>query len=184
MTRRKNDWYPTAEAVTQTLLYYVPTIAGHVVEPCCGDGRMADVLRPKARIYKVTTNDIDPDWTADMHCDARDPHADIYRTQPDWIVTNPPYTQAARILKASWANARLGVGMLLRLTFLEPCRDRADWLEANGRFLSNVIILNPRPSFTENGKTDSVTSAWMVWKKGNRWNTEINFAQGWNECAT
>jgi hypothetical protein len=52
--------------------------------------------------------------------------------------------------------------MLLRLSYLEPTEDRGAWL--NSHPPTDLIVL-PRISFTGNGKTDSVTCAWIVWRK-------------------
>ena len=52
--------------------------------------------------------------------------------------------------------------MLLRLSYAEPCLNRAEWLKAHP--ISHLIVL-PRISFTGNGKTDNVTCAWFVWDK-------------------
>jgi hypothetical protein len=52
--------------------------------------------------------------------------------------------------------------MLLRLSFLEPTRERGPWLAANP---PDLVIVLPRISFTGDGKTDSVTCAWMIWDK-------------------
>jgi hypothetical protein len=52
------------------------------------------------------------------------------------------------------------VAMLLRLSFLEPTRERGPWLAKNP---PDLVIVLPRISFTGDGKTDSVTCAWMIW---------------------
>jgi hypothetical protein len=49
--------------------------------------------------------------------------------------------------------------MLLRLSYLEPCNNRAEFLSVNP---PSLIVL-PRISFTGDGKTDNVTCAWFVW---------------------
>lgn len=51
--------------------------------------------------------------------------------------------------------------MLLRVSFLEPCNDRAEFLAAHP---PRLFVL-PRISFTGDGKTDNVTCAWYVWDK-------------------
>lgn len=58
--------------------------------------------------------------------------------------------------------AIVGVAMLLRLSYLEPTKDRGHWL--NDHPPTQMIVL-PRISFTGDGKTDSVTCAWMIWHK-------------------
>ena len=42
-------------------------------------------------------------------------------------------------------------------------------VEAHADHMTRQMILNPRPSFTGDGSTDSVTAAWFVWRKGWSW---------------
>jgi len=58
------------------------------------------------------------------------------------------------------------VAMLLRLSFLEPTakvNPRGPWLAECPP--SRLIVL-PRCSYTGDGRTDSVTTAWMIWLRG------------------
>lgn len=84
---------------------------------------------------------------------------DIHR--PDWIITNPPFNKAFSILTMALSRCE-NVAMILRLSFLEPTKTRGIFLSITPP--SGLIIL-PRMSFTEDGKTDSVTCAWMIWSK-------------------
>ena len=69
---------------------------------------------------------------------------------------------------------------LLRLTFLEPTVARAELLQQLAPFLSDVIVFGqPRPSFTDDRRTDSVTTAWLVWQKGWNQGARVRFAVGW-----
>lgn len=158
--RRANDFYPTPEWATAILLQHVPAISGWILEPCVGDGAISKTLckaLPKSEIRK---NDIDITWHADTHLDAADPAFWATRTGFDWVVTNPPFNRAAEIVPLAWDTARRGIAMLLRLSFLEPCSDRIGFLE---ECPPTQLIVLPRISFTGDGKTDSVTCAWMVW---------------------
>lgn len=110
----------------------------------------------------VETNDIDPSKPTDTHYDAS---LSAYWDAPgeaDWIVSNPPFSAAALIVPLAVAHANLGVAMLLRLSFLEPVENRVAFLEQHPP--TDFIVL-PRISFTGDGKTDSVTCAWMIWDK-------------------
>lgn len=177
--RRPFDFYPTGAAVTRALLERID-IGGRVLEPCAGAGDMARVLRDDPRITAVATSDIDPARPVDFYGNAADPGAPCYTGgRYDWIVTNPPYTRAAPILATAYDQARIGVAFLLRLTFLEPARDRAAWLQAHTAQLSDQLILNPRPSFTGDGRSDSATVAWLVWRRGHRGGTRIHFVTDW-----
>lgn len=132
-----------------------------VLEPCCGAGDLSSGLA--ARGFSVVANDLDPAREADFHLDAADPLSWMEFPDVDWVVSNLPFNQAIRILPHAVRHARRGVAVVLRLTFLEPTKDRREWLSQNP--LSCQIVL-PRYSFTGDGRTDSVTCAWMVWERG------------------
>lgn len=161
MTRRANDWYPTPSWATDMLAKRVQ-MAGFVLECCSGDGAIAKALQrttPKAHL--VTTNDLDPKWEADQHGDATDSRWWDAQTC-NWVVTNPPFNVAPKIVPLAVTHAFNGVAMLLRLSYLEPCAGRGRWLVEHPP--TRLIIL-PRISFTGDGKTDSVTCAWFVWER-------------------
>lgn len=161
MTRRANDWYPTPSWATQMLINRVE-LRGFVLECCSGDGAIANALKTsKPKAHLVTTNDLDQKWDADFHGDATDP-AWWEDQNCNWVVTNPPFTVAEKIVPLAVKHAFNGVAMLLRLSYLEPCGGRYGFLAE--RPPSTLIVL-PRISFTGDGKTDSVTCAWMVWER-------------------
>jgi hypothetical protein len=97
----------------------------------------------------------------------------------DWIITNPPYNQAPAILPLAFQNCRVGMAMLLRLSYLEPCENRARWLAEHPP--AKLIVFNPRPRFrADTGGSDSVTSAWFIWHRfGDSQGTEIEFCTNW-----
>lgn len=163
--RRKNDFYPTPDWATKELLKYVE-IRGNVLECCAGDGAIADALGSQGSpVEGVWRNDIDSHWAdLDFAADASDPRSwDSFHARDfDWTITNPPFNQAAQIVPLAYAHSVVGIAMLLRLSYLEPVEDRGAWL--NQHPPTDLIIL-PRISFTGNGKTDSVTCAWMAWRK-------------------
>ena len=178
--RRPNDFYPTPAALTAVLLDLVPELAGSAVEPCAGDGAMADALRRSGRLTGVKTNDILAGFGCTTTSDARDLGAAVWQGTVDWVITNPPFTWSNEILANAWAHAGKGVAMLLRLTFLEPTVARADLLQQLAPFLSDMIVFGqPRPSFTDDRRTDSVTTAWLVWQKGWNQGARVRFAVGW-----
>lgn len=169
--RIERDRYLTPRWMTESLLHHVPEIHGRLVEPCVGDGAISRVLVGADRAEYVVTNDIDPAMPADSHHDAAAP---VFWSQfgarfgrPDWVISNPPWSMPAdgpalpvEILKHALATSRVGVALLLRITFLEPCRNRGAWLDAHPP--SRQIVL-PRYSFRGNGATDSATACWFIW---------------------
>lgn len=185
MSRRALDNYPTPGRLTRALLEEV-CIAGVVLEPCAGAGQIADVLRG-GRAYGIRgvyINDLDPAHGCDRQEDATDPEAGIWKLRSDWVVTNPPFNQAMAILQNSYRCARRGVAFLLRLSFLEPTNGRAAWLREHEEELSDLLVFgSPRPSFTDDGRTDSATVAWMVWRRDWREGTTVRFVTGWAGAA-
>lgn len=134
---------------------------------------------PAVLIY---TNDLDHDKQADYHEDACT--AALYeKVGPiDWVVTNPTYESQVclDIVRQAVAHARVGVAMMLRLSFREPTAKgsvqrvtkdgriiraagpRGPWLAAHPP--SRIMTL-PRYSFTGDGHSDSVTTEWVIWTR-------------------
>ena len=161
--RRSLDWYPTPAWATRVLLHRLPQLRGRVLECCSGKGDISNALAERDAV-SVIENDMDRQCASDFHLDATDPRAwqrmNEHAGPFDWIVSNPPFSLAPKIVPLAQRYAVHGMAMLLRLSYLEPCLDRVDWLtdhDANGR----VLVL-PRISFTGNGKTDNVTAAWLI----------------------
>ena len=170
MARRSNDFYLTPSWATEMLLSRFP-LTGAIGEPCAGAGDMASVLRQHGEVW---TNDLDRSHTADNYYDLLDPDSWAKLPECDWIVTNPPFNIAAAIVPAAYGKARLGIAMFLRLSYLEPCQNRAEWLADHP---PTALMVLPRISFTGNGKSDSCTTAWMVWDKRVGAKTEIIVAK-------
>jgi hypothetical protein len=146
VAREPLDRYFTPHWCTELLLDRVwlrPT----VLEPCAGRGDIVSVL--KARGYRPIVNDI---------TDGKD--FLTWVTPVETIITNPPYRLLAPIILHALAVAR-DTFLLLRLTALEPTRDRRELLGA----LRAVYILPRRPKFVH-GASDSVTSAWFHFRPG------------------
>ena len=161
MARIPHDFYETPPWLTQELLKLVD-IKGVVVEPCVGDGAIINAL-DKVTGITYFTNDIDIMKPADMHMDASDSrlYTDRLRVPVDWVVTNPPYQMPMcfNIVRQARHYA-LNVAVLLRLSFLEPTRLRELALVSDP---PDKLIITPRVSFTQDGRKDTTTTAWMVW---------------------
>ena len=157
--RRDRDAYYTPDWATQQLLHAFPEIQGRrLLDPCCGDGRMAKALAP--RFSDVVLNDLgSPIGSGIYRYDAT--QGDLYRWAcADAIVTNPPFVVCGQI---AWECVRPDrevkfVALLLRATFLEPCEGR-EWLT---RRPPDAVLALPRISFTGGG-TDSAPCWWFVW---------------------
>lgn len=155
--RRHLDAYYTPASAVDTLLKYINVDGFRVMEPMSGDGAIARQL--VAAGAEVITNDINPDVAALMHHDATDAAFWAKGGGVDWVITNPAFNVAPAVVPLAVKYADC-VAMLLRLSFLEPCGNRAAFLVGCP---PDALIVLPRISFTGDGKTDSVTCAWMVW---------------------
>jgi hypothetical protein len=177
MARRKLDQYFTPPFFTQVLLDLGVVGAGDALfEPCSGAGDIVSVLNQDGS-RTVVTNDIDASMPSDYNADARKPECfDFIRnheTPESWaIVTNPPFRSAFPIIQNAVASGARVVAMLVRLTFLEPTNERAPWLKENP---PAWIVVLPRWSFLNNGKTDSATYAWVIWDREASGVSKINF---------
>lgn len=171
--RRSLDRYDTPVEATRALLARVPELRGaRLIDPCSGSGSMAALIG--AQFTSIHTNDIDRTAPADTHFDASGPeywrwHKQTFGTA-DWIVTNPPFSEAGLIVTRALDYApQIGVAMLLRITFAEACGATRhspgtgrEWLAA--RPWTHMHVL-PRLKFAGRG-TDSATVAWFVWLTG------------------
>lgn len=166
MSRRKNDRYLTPTWATEALLQHFPELKGDVVlDPCCGDGRMAAQLLAARRFQTARLNDLAPIPGA-TGLDAADPA--LYRGPVDWVVSNPPFTAAGDIALCALRSGR-SVALLLRATFGEPCgpsrkapRNGRRWLVQHP---PTALLMLPRISFTGDGKSDSAPCWWFLWSR-------------------
>lgn len=168
------DRYYTPDSKAALLTDVVgPRLKGlSVWEPCVGGGSVANAVERWADT--VFTSDIDFEVAAQFYGDFFD-LADLLGTEPpygaDWIITNPPYFCAAAMVRRSLEVAHRGVAMLLRLTFLEGCRDREDILATTPLsdliHLGRVAFEGPAGELVRMGRqsSDQVPSAWFVWDK-------------------
>jgi hypothetical protein len=141
-----------------------------------GHGDWSSRAIAQSRIKTFTTktnstsrgNDIDPHKAADYQMDAT--LAESWEKFPecDWICTNPPYAEfAAPIIKNAYQKARVGVAAFLLTSFLEPCDDRALFLEEHP---PSLVLIMPRYCFRKDKKglrwaTDNMTISCFVWDK-------------------
>ena len=156
--RRPKDAYYSPKSLVHPVISEI-VMDGVIFECCNGKGDISDVLREAGKT--VLTNDIDPDCASDLHNDATDPYF-WNRVEVDWVVTNPPFSKAAEIVQLAYEHAKVGIAFFLRLSFLEPCKGRVEFLE---KYPPNEVYVMPRISFTGDGSKDLVTGMWAVWRK-------------------
>jgi hypothetical protein len=153
------DFYETPIWQTHVLAKHVD-IRGFCIEPCVGNGKILEAL-PAGDLRSWCTNDIDHRRTADTHGDATTKMPWDYSVMFDWTVSNPPFNGAAEILTHALAHSRVGVALLLRLSFLEPTAKRGKLLAEHP---PSLVIVLPRTRYNpDSDSVDTVTTAWMVW---------------------
>jgi hypothetical protein len=99
-----NDFYPTPAAITEGLVNSV-SITGSIFEPCAGHNAITDVLNQHPGIHAVGSDLL---WIVpDKHTtnDATDPQFWQEWGKFAWVVTNPPFSEAEKILPLAYEHA-------------------------------------------------------------------------------
>jgi len=173
----KFEFFPTPPWATRALFVhslYGFRQAASVWEPCAGLGHMSVVLGEffadvrATDVYNYPTDDgRDGESLGIERFDFLDPLA-VHRSAPvDWIITNPPFGEAPKMLNMALATARVGVAFLLRM----------QWLEGGDRF--RTVYADRAPTFVapfvervpmcEGGCDPAGSSAtmyaWFVWRR-------------------
>lgn len=160
--RKLYDAYPTpVGAVFQLVEALEFELRGTCLECCAGNGSIATTLDNTTSL-EVSTNDIDPLYGTSYNLDATLQDSWDQLPEFDWVITNPPYNVAPAIVPKAFQKARIGIIMLLRISYLEPALNRGTWLALHP---PDKIISIPRISFTEDRKTDTASTPWYLWLK-------------------
>lgn len=142
-------------------------LQGVVGEPCKGSGNLSNLFPLIQGIDNYWTNDIDLSVESHYNLDAVSPKNWQQFPKSDWIITNPPFKQAFPVLKNAHDNAKIGVLFFLRLSFLEPTKEKESWLYRNP---PSLVLVLPRFKFkkgkTGRWQTDTLPIAAMAWIKG------------------
>lgn len=192
MKQRHNlDSYYTSSKLTEVLVEKVLEVYAEktdtILEPCAGTSSITDALWRNGfdEIFECDIDETLPRINVIKDASIYDPE---WEKSVDWVVTNPPYTQPTcqQIIENSMRYARKGICMLLRLTYDEPCSNRAEFLKNN--VMTHQLLFNPRPKFRADTKgTDSATTCWFVWMQPdfaaqhNLVSTKKIYVTGWDK---
>lgn len=151
------EFYETPDWGTLALLRY-ESFEGDILEPCCGAGAMARVLRTAGEVVIAS----------DLYDRGYGAIKDVFEyTSADNFVTNPPFNIASDILDHALKITRRKVCLLLRTAFLESKRRHARFYES--RPPSRVYVFSERLSMYPAGyesKSGGTTSySWFVWDR-------------------
>lgn len=145
--RHEADFYKTPESAFKPLLPYLRKLPGPFWEPASGDGRLIG-------------------WMCDFGLDVGrggDLNEGYDFLQDDSIrittLTNPPFSLAQEFCDHAISHSEHTL-MLLRLNFLASVKRKDWWIQHTPRAL---FVLSKRPSFTDDGKTDSCEYCWFYW---------------------
>lgn len=152
------DFYPTPTWGTKALIQN-ETFEGNILEPCCGSGDMAEVLKETGNAV-LAYDKYDHGYGG-----VRD-FFDVKETYPN-VVTNPPFNIAEDILEHAFDVATDKICLLLRLAFLESKRRYKKFYHNNPPsrvwVFSERLSMYPKGSVVNGGGTTSY--AWFVWDK-------------------
>ena len=154
--KESQEFYPTpAGAVKALMSVVVPRPGDLFLEPCRGDGAIADrvALPDTQKLWAELREGVDYLATPFPKCDL--------------IITNPPFTLTEEFLRKSFSElAPDGTLIYLqRVNFLGSLVRVPFWAEVG--FPEKTPILVPRPRFVKGG-SDSCEYMWMVWDRGGR----------------
>jgi hypothetical protein len=161
------DDFPTPPWATRALLEHIlPDKRGlseqHCLEPACGVGHMAKVL--KGYFAEVECSDAFSYGYGHL----RDFIVQPYNNAAfDWVITNPPFRLAEEFLMRSLEVARVGVAILARTVFLESVGRYNAIFQTKppstvAQFVERVPMVKGR---LDNKATTATGYAWFVWDK-------------------
>lgn len=162
--RIDHDFYATPAWCVHRLLEVCPLPGGHWLEPAAGEGAIVEAINEVRHDVKWWANEPHQalvlkgrDCATVTDLDFR---AITLAHTWDVIATNPPFALAQEFVEHALSLRPRFVVMLLRLNFLGGSA-RGAWLRDN---TPDVYVLPNRPSFRDDGKTDSCDYAWFVWR--------------------
>jgi len=144
-----NDFVRTPKEVTEALLKY-EKFEGEILEPCCGDGAISEVLKKKG--YSVMSSDM-IDYGYGIKNDLFYIHNEF-----DNIITNPPFTQQQAVKKHLLSITKK------KLALLWFVKNLGNEIEAKtSKNLKSVYVFNKKIPFIE--INFGWLFAWYVWEK-------------------
>jgi hypothetical protein len=162
------DDFPTPPWATRALIEYVLDDKDDLrkltcLEPACGAGHMAKVLREYFEAVEAA------DAYEYGYGQLRDFLAYPYKANSaDWVITNPPFRLAEEFVIRAMKIARHGVAILARSVFLESV-SRYDGIFRQmpptkfAQFVERVPMIKGR---LDRKATTATGYAWLVWEKG------------------
>lgn len=164
--RREADFYPTPEWCTRALFESsFPFLRfQNILEPCAGHGAISKVIKKYQPSCSLVQYELNKNKKLQQYGEVT--FGDFlkiskYDETIDCVVTNPPFSLAQEFIETCRKNyPNADIAMLLPLSFLGSAKRNQFWKD----YTPNTIkILSDRPSFTNDGKTDSSVYGWFIW---------------------
>lgn len=164
------DFFPTPPWATRALMEHVLQPNDYegcdVHDGCAGEGHMAEVLREYfGEVHASDVRDYGMGYGVGSFTGEG---ADVYRPKerPDWIVMNPPFNAGVAFARKALGEARFGVALLVRNSWLES-KERYELFAASPP--STVAVFAERVPMTK-GRWDPEASTatsyvWVAWKR-------------------
>lgn len=191
--RHFRDQYQTPYGVINGLIKQLVStcvVFDTVIDLGCGpDGRIGNAILAANIATRGEFIDIDPDFSPTINTLSKYVCIDAIKhlnnkvsSGSEIVVMNPPFSLAFEFLQAATEytinNPRLTlIKMLMPLSFLGS-KKRKLWFINNPP--NSLSIIDPRPSFTNDNKTDSSVYCWGTWSN---FNILKGFTQlSWLDC--
>lgn len=172
--RVEHDYYATPPESTLKLLE-VEEFKGNVLEPCCGEGHISEVLKENG--YDVISNDLMDRGYGEYNQD----YLTSSNLKADNVITNPPFKYAKEFIEKSLQDTTGKVAMFCKIQLLEGV-SRKELFENTP--LKTVYVFSKRQNplrngspVDENGKkwASTMCFAWFVWEHGYKGSPEIKW---------
>ena len=162
--REQNDYYAT-EPKALELLLDIETFDPYVWECSCGEGHLSEVLKNRGYIVK-STDLIDRGYGIGGVDFLQ--HTEMHNGD---IITNPPYKYAQEFVEHAIEIIPKGnrVAMFLKLQFLEGKSRRKMFEKFPPEYVyvsSSRLCCAMNGDFEKYAKSNAVTYAWFIWRKG------------------
>ena len=173
--RDVNDYYATHPSVTADLLK-VEKFNSKILEPCCGDGFMAEVLKKAG--YEVEAYDI-IDRGYGKQADFL---TDDFAPNTYDIITNPPYTETTAFIQRAIELCKQKVAILMPLRYLSSRERYQIYKKYPPRrvycYINRIIIAKGgRFDFYSGAGANMEIYAWYIWEKGYKGLTELKWIE-------
>lgn len=179
MAQRHEPWeslddFPTPPWGTRALFEHVldktDLLTQTGLDPCCGRGHMIHGMRPYFKsVEGMDILDYDYGFRVGSFLN-RD---EAFDPPPDWIIMNPPFKEAERMISKAVKIAKVGVACLVRTVFIEGVHRYANIYRV--RPPSTVAVFAERLPMVRGRADPKATTAtsysWLVWDCINRSHT-------------